>query len=416
MSILYISRKFQIFPDEQQEKIINDTFGCCRFMWNKLLEKLSQTFFNEEISDKIVNCCDIVSEHPFLDKSNKDLIIDRHAMSNEKTFLKQAYNRMWKLYRKNKSIWKFRKDGKPVGFPRFKKKTNKQSYTNYNVGRGMQINWDDRLMKLPVIGLVGFSHREKQHPEYWILCNITISRSSSDKYYISMNYCYEDDRDGISGKCFILNQKNELNILGLDYSSKSLYVDSKGVSAEYPRYYRKAQKRLRLLSKKLSRQTRHGKNYEKTRVKLAKLHEHVSNQRKDFLHKLSSSITKNYDVIGVEDINMINMSQGLKLGKSTMDNSFGIFREMLQYKQDRQPFHIVVRANMWFCSSKMCHRCGYINKSLELKDRVYNCPECGLTIDRDWNAAINLRNEALRQVNSWSMRKFTLKEFSVVNI
>jgi putative transposase len=107
---------------------------------------------------------------------------------------------------------------------------------------------------------------------------------------------------------------------------------------------------------------------------------------------------------------MVNISnkKALKLGKSTYDNAFGMFRDMLQYKQDRQPFHIVVRADMWFCSSKMCHRCGYVNKSLQLSDRVYNCPSCGLTIDRDWNAAINLRNEALRQVNSWSMRKFAL--------
>ena len=410
MSTIYISRKFQIFPNEQQKKIINDTFGCCRFMWNKLLEKLSETFFNEEVSDKIVNCCDIVSEHPFLDKSNKDLVIDRHAMSNEKTFLKQAYSRMWKIYRKNKDIWKFRKDGKPVGFPRFKKKTNKQSYTNYNVGRGMQINWNDRLMKLPVIGWTKFSHREKQHTKHWILRHVTISKSSSNKYYISMCYYYEDDRDGISGKCFVMNPKLELNLLGLDYSSKSLYVDSDGNSANYPRYYRKSQTHLRMLQKKLSRQTKHGKNYEKTRVKLAKLHEHISNQRYDFLHKLSGSITKNYDVIGVEDINMRNIGRSLKLGKSTYDNSFGMFRTMLQYKQDRQPFHIVVRADMWFCSSKMCHRCGYVKKDLSLDDRVYQCPSCGLTIDRDHNAAINLRNEALRQINSWSMRKFTLKE------
>lgn len=409
MSTIHISRKFQIFPNEQQKKIINDTFGCCRFMWNKLLEKLSQTFFNEEISNKIVNCRDIVSEHPFLDKSNRDLVIDRHAMSNEKEFLKQAYNRMWKIYRKNKNIWKFRKDGKPVGFPRFKKKTSKQSYVDYH-GENILINWDDKSIRIPVIGWTKFSYREKQHPDYWVLKHITISKSSSDKYYISICYEYEDDREGLFGKSFVMNPKNELNVLGLDYSSKSLYVDSNGNSAGYPRYYRKSQKRLRILNKKLSRQTKRGKNYEKTRAKLSKLHEHISNQRKDFLHKLSSSITKNYDVIGVEDINMRNMSQTLKLGKSTMDNAFGMFRDMLQYKQDRQPFHIVVRASMFFASSKTCSRCGYVNKSLELKDRVYNCPSCGLTIDRDWNAAINLRNEALRQVNSWSMRQFTIKE------
>jgi putative transposase len=320
----------------------------------------------------------------------------------------KAFAKFFKL-RKEQKRWTLRKDGKPTGFPHFKKKTDKQSYTNRQF-KTIHLDWENNLIKIPKLEWVKFSNREKQHPEHWILKHVTISRSSSDKYYISMCYEYEDDRDGVSGKCFILNPKNELNILGLDYSSKSLYVDSNGNSSEYPRYYRKAQKRLRLLSKKLSRQTRYGKNYEKTRVKLAKLHEHISNQRRDFLHKLSSSITKNYDVIGIEDINMVNISnkKALKLGKSTYDNAFGMFRDMLQYKQDRQPFHIVVRADMWFCSSKMCHRCGYVNKSLQLSDRVYNCPSCGLTIDRDWNAAINLRNEALRQVNSWSMRKFAL--------
>ena len=409
MSTIYIGRKFQIFPDEQQKKIINDTFGCCRFMWNKLLEKASDTYFDEDMAFEIVNYGDIVSEHEFLDKSNKELVIDRHAVSVEKTLLMQAFNRFFKRWKQMK-VKKYRKDHKPFGFPKFKKKTmSKQSYSNY-IPSHVHVNWIENTIQVPKLGWVKFSKREKQHPEHWILKHITISKSSSGKYYISMCYEYEDDREGISGKCFIMNPKNELNILGLDYSSKSLYVDSNDNSAEYPRYYRKAQKRLRMLQKKLSRQTKYGKNYEKMRVKLSKLHEHISNQRYDFLHKLSSSITKNYDVIGVEDINMINMSQSLKLGKSTMDNAFGMFRDMLQYKQDRQPFHIVVRADMWFCSSKMCHRCGNIKKDLRLSDRVYNCPSCGLTIDRDYNAAINLRNEALRQINSWSMRKFTIKD------
>ena len=408
MSTIYISRKFQIFPNEQQKKVINDTFGCCRFMWNKLLEKASESYFNEDATFEIVKYKDIISEHPFLDKSNKDLVVDRHAVSNERMFLNQTFGQFFKNW-KNTKIKKFRKDGKPVGFPRFKKKTNKQTYSNYH-NEHVCVNWDNRLVKIPKLGWVQFSHREKRHPGHWILGHITISKSSSGKYYISMNYHYEDNRDGVGGRMFVMTPKNELNVIGLDYSSKSLYVDSNGNSAEYPRYYRQAQKRLRILSKKLSRQTKHGKNYEKTRVKLAKLQEHIFNQRKDFLHKLSSSITKNYDVIGVEDINMQNMSQSLKLGKSTYDNAFGMFRTMLEYKQLRQPFHIVVRADMWFCSSKMCHRCGNIKKDLTIDDRVYNCTSCGLTIDRDWNAAINLRNEALRQVNSWSERKFTLKE------
>ena len=187
----------------------------------------------------------------------------------------------------------------------------------------------------------------------------------------------------------------------MDYSSKELFIDSNGDSAEYPKYLRNNQKRLRMLNKQLSRQQKGSKNYDKTLSKLREFHEHISNQRKDFLHKLSTSITKMYDVISVEDINMRNMSQCLKLGKSTMDNSFGIFRDMLEYKQRRIPYHLLMRINKWYPSSKTCSHCHFKVDELKLSQRIFVCPNCGNVMNRDTNAAINLRNEALNILNKY---------------
>ena len=142
-----------------------------------------------------------------------------------------------------------------------------------------------------------------------------------------------------------------------------------------------------------------GKNREKTLHRIRILHERISNQRKDFLHKLSTSITKKFDIICVEDINMKNMSQCLHLGKSTMDNGFGMFRTMLSYKQERIPYHKLIFANKWYPSSKRCSKCGHVKSDLTLKDRIYKCNKCGLIIDRDINAAINLKQYAFNYIN-----------------
>ena len=399
MSVFNTARKYRIYPNEEQIQIIEHTFGCCRFVWNKLLGKASETYFDPEQTFHIVNYGDIVHEYQFL--NDKELIIDRDAVSRMRRFLNIAFTRFFDKW-KDIKLRKFRKDGKPEGFPHFKSKNNPvQSYTNMNIKNHYKhpiINFEDHIINLPIIGSTSFDKREKPIPHEWRECNVTISRKHG-KYYASILFEYEDNREGLDPKLFHRNPKRDLNVLGLDYSSKSLYVDSNGLSAEYPKFYRKSQKRLRMLQKKRDRQKKGGKNCEKTCKKISKLHEHVANQRKDFLHKLSTSITKMYDVICVESINMQSIVRGLKLAKSTYDNSFGMFRDMLQYKQNRQPYHLLIYANRYYPSSKTCSVCGYINKDLALSDRVYICPECGNKIHRDINAAINLREEALRILN-----------------
>ena len=184
--------------------------------------------------------------------------------------------------------------------------------------------------------------------------------------------------------------------MGLDYASHSFYVDSQGREANYPKFYRNAQTALSKEQRKLSLTKYGSNNYEKQRVRVAKIHEHIANQRKDWLHKLSFELVELYDYICVEDINMQNMAQSLKLGKSTNDNGFGLFRTFLAYKLAERGKQLV-KIDKWFPSSKMCRFCGCVNKDLKLSDRVWTC-ECGAILNRDENAAINIMNVGLSMV------------------
>jgi putative transposase len=184
--------------------------------------------------------------------------------------------------------------------------------------------------------------------------------------------------------------------IGLDYASHSFYVDNQNREADYPKFYRIALDKLAKEQRKLSLMKYSSNNYYKQKLKVAKLHEHIANQRKDFIHKLSTKLANEYDYICVEDINMQNMAQSLKLGKSTNDNGFGMFRVILGYKLSERG-KMLVKIDKWFPSSKMCRFCGNINKELTLDDRVWTCV-CGAIINRDENAAINIMNVGLSMV------------------
>ena len=345
---------------------------------------------------RIPNYGDIVLQNSWLSKDNKEYKFDRHSVNNVKQFLHSAFSRYFDNI-KNGNI-KMRKDGKPRGFPRFKsKKYCKNSYTSYH-SEQTHIDFNNHQIKIPCLGWVKYNPREKEIPDDWKIRHATISKSTTNKYYCSICFEYSIDIEYI-----LKNKNNNLNILGIDYSSASLYVDSEGNKANYPKYYRSNLDRLRILQKKFSRQQKGSINGEKTLRRIRILHERISNQRKDFLHKLSTSITKKFDVICVEDINMRNMSQCLRLGKSTYDNGFGTFREMLLYKQERILHHKLILANKWFPSSKKCSKCGHAKSDLTLKDRIYKCKECDNVIDRDINAAINLKQYAFNYINGLNM-------------
>lgn len=296
--------------------------------------------------------------------------VDSLALANAQMNLQTAYNNFFRTPK--------------VGFPKFKsKKRDKDSYTTNNQNGTVSIA--DKKLRLPKVGLVKMvQHRTIPATEK--IKSATITKTSSGKYYVSILVEYDKDIPQI--------ELSRDKAIGLDYASHSFYVDSQGKEADYPKFYRKSQDKLAREQRKLSNMKYGSNNYQKQKVKIARVHEKVANQRLDWIHKLSTQLADKYDIVCVEDINMQNMARSLKLGKSTCDNGFGMFRDILSYKlADRgKAFAKIAK---WFPSSKMCRHCGTVNHDLTLSDRVWTC-SCGAIINRDENAAINIMNEGLR--------------------
>ena len=194
-------------------------------------------------------------------------------------------------------------------------------------------------------------------------------------------------------------------MIGLDYSMPKQFVSSEGDEPNYPRYYRKTERKLAKEQKTLSRMEKGSKNYIKQRIKVAKVHEKIANMRKDFLHKESHRIAENYDAVCIEDLNMKGLSQALNYGKSVNDNGWGMFRDMLRYKlEDRGKKLIVI--DKWFPSTQICSECGCIHpKVKDLSVKEWFCDWCLTYHDRDRNAAINIKKECVSLVHDASYKE-----------
>lgn len=361
----YMAYKFRMYPNTEQENLIIKTFGCVRFIYNKMFE--DKIKFYECTKKRLNNTpAQYKKEYPWLRE------VDAFALCNAQIHLQAAYNNFFK--------------NPKSGFPKFKsKKTGKNSYTTNNHSENIRIV--DKTIKLPKLGMVKIKqHREiKQNQK---IKSVTITRKPSGKYFVSILVEYN-----IVEKSVKLNKEKSI---GLDYSSHSFYVDSQGVEADYPRFYRASQDHLSKEQRKLATMKKGSNNYYKQKVKIATIQEKIANQRKDWMHKLSTELSNKYDYICVEDINLQQMSQHLNLGKSTYDNGFGMFRDMLFYKL-KQRGKKFIKIDKWYPSSKMCRYCGTINSNLTLSQRVWTC-ECGKVLNRDENAAINILNAGLSMI------------------
>lgn len=366
-AIMLINRayRFRLYPNYEQSLLISKTFGCVRFIYNRMLaDKIS--FYNET-KQKLNNTpAQYKQEFEWLKE------VDSLALANAQMNLQTAYNNFFRSPK--------------VGFPKFKsKKKHHYSYTTNSLKGSIFIV--NNCIKLPKLGFVKIK-QHRQIPSNQKIKSVTLSQNPSGKYYISILVEYEYTPP--------IKELSKTRALGLDYSSHNFYVDNQGIEANYPKFYRNAQKVLAKNQRKLSLMKFESKNYFKQRVRVANLQEHISNQRKDWLHKLSYKLANTYDYICVEDIDMKGIAQSLTLGKSTNDNGFGRFRELLKYKLEERGKKLIT-IDRWFPSSKTCHICGYINKELQLSDRVWTC-ECGEILNRDVNAAINILNVGLKQI------------------
>lgn len=300
--------------------------------------------------------------------------VDSLALGNAQMNLQTAYNNFFRSPK--------------VGFPKFKsKKSTRRSYTTNLVGSNIAI--ENGYIKLPKVGLV----KLKQHrviPSDYKLKSVTISQTPSGKYYVSVLFEYENQ----------VQEQTPQTFIGLDFSMHELYRDSNGNEPQYLRYYRQAEKKLKREQRKLSLMQKGSKNRDKQRIKVAKMHEKVANQRKDFLHKQSRQIANAYDCVCIEALNMKAMAQSLNFGKSVSDNGWGMLTTFLQYKLADLGKQLV-KVDKFFASSQICNMCGYKNtETKNLSVRAWDCPECGAHHDRDINAANNIRNEGMRLVSA----------------
>ena len=310
---------------------------------------------------------------------------DLTVLKKEKEFLKEvdSISLQQALRHLDTAFQNFFKQPK-TGFPKFKsKKNHNNSYTTVCVNNNIKL--ENGMVTLPKIGKV----KVRQHrsiPESYILKSVTVSQTPSGKYYASILFEYENQ----------IQKTEPQTFLGLDFSMHELYIASDGTSANYPRFYRQALQKLEREQRKLSKMQKGSNNRNKQRIRVARLHEKVANQRKDFLHKQSRQITNAYDCVCIEDLNMKAMSQAMNFGKSVSDNGWGMFTAFLKYKLEEMGKRLV-KIDQFFASSQLCNICG--NQNSETKDlsvREWTCPCCQTHHNRDRNAAINIRNEGMR--------------------
>lgn len=369
--------KYRAYPTTEQSVMFAKTFGCCRKVYNLMLSDKIESY---KSTGKFVTVtpAKYKKDYPYLRE------VDSLALANKQMDLQEAFRNCFSKSRKKNNE-----------FPKFKSaKHTRKSYTTNNQKGTVAIT--NNSIRLPKIGHVkAIIHRKPD--DNWSIKSATVSQESDGKFYISVLFEIADTINTYVA--------DTTNAIGLDYASDGLYVDNNGNVGTNHKYYRESHDKLAKAQRRLSRMQgakKHeikSKNYIKQLRKLNKIHRHISNQRLDNLHQISTKIANLYDVVCVESLNMKLMSnKGFGNGKATLDNGYGMFLSMLEYKLSERNKYLV-KVDKWFPSSQICHCCGEVHPEMKnLTIRTMKC-DCGLTISRDQNAAINILREGLRILN-----------------
>mgnify|MGYP001773925763 CR=1 FL=1 len=349
------SYKFRIYPDQEQQTKLNQTFGCVRVLWNHLVANFNSygtDQYQEKYSEKEI-------------KSNPDLLflkdVSAASLQQKRMDFNETKSQFFNPKRKVK-----------LGRMKFKKKSNKQSYRLPN--QKFKLDQDSSLIQLEKIGKVKVVLDRKIEGDFR---SVTVSKTPTNKYYVSILVKTNTNLLPSTG-----------NMVGIDVGLKDLFILSNGLVANNPRWFRESQSKLAKAQKHLSRKKRGSARYEKQRLKVAKCHEDIANQRSYFIHNMTTSLVRNYDVIVTEDLNIAGMKKS-NLGKSISDAGWSEFIRQLEYKSSWYG-RTFIKIDRSYPSSQICSSCGHKDGKKTLDIREWQCSNCGVAHDRDLNAANNI--------------------------
>ena len=358
------SFKVRIYPTKGQQVLLEKTFGANRFVYNYFLNLKSKLYEFYKLNLSFANSCKALTDL----KKTKIWLKEVDSVSLQQTLrdLDSAYQNFFNGRSK---------------YPKFKRKDDKNSYrTNH------RIKIDNQYITIPKIGLLRYKDNYKlDECNILKIYNITISKTSSGKYYAS-----------ISAEVNVPYFEKTNQSCGIDLGLKDFAILSNGEKVDNPRILKHLEGKYRNLSKSFSRKVRGSANYQKSRIKLARFHEKIVNIRKDFLHKLSANLVKSYDIICIENLNISGLMKNHKLAKSFQDVSLYDFIRQLEYKAEWYG-KTISKVDRFYPSSQLCSNCGFKNRDVKnLSVREWTCPKCGTIHDRDVNSAINILIEGLR--------------------
>ena len=359
--------KYRIYPNKQQEEQIQKTFGCCRFVYNQTLAYRKEKYEKDKESMHKIDCNNYVNQ--VLKKEYKWLTeVDKFALTNSVYNMDSAYQKFFTEH---------------TGYPKFKSKHNHyKSYTTNFTNNNIEVSFDNNKIKLPKLKWV----KAKVHRKFvGKIKSATISQVPSGKYYVSVLVETEHIPMESTG-CAI----------GFDLGIKDLLITSNGKKYDNQKLIKKYEDKLAKEQRKLAHKQKGSSNWNKQRIKVAKIHEKISNTRKDYLHKISHELVNENQVIVSEDLAVKNMVKNHNLAKSISDCGWYELTRQISYKSDWNNRNYI-KIGRFTKSSQPCSVCGYINtETKDLSVREWTCPQCGTVHDRDVNAAINILNEGLR--------------------